>query len=173
MNLRKGPGTSYSKIRQLNKPESYVVWAEKDGWLNLGDEQWVKNDPSYVKFSKKSTVDSSIVGKRVVSKVNNLRFYDAPSWRNKDVAGSVDTGLGFTIDAKVNVNGSPQYKVHNSKGKTYYIKTSEAYVYVVVIKKLTIISQLFVYYNLVFIKPKDMFFAFKLALKNLTMFLLQ
>ncbi|GAB6630968.1 N-acetylmuramoyl-L-alanine amidase [Bacillus paranthracis] len=130
VNLRKGPGTSYSKIRQLNKPEAYVVWAEKDGWLNLGGEQWVKNDPSYVKFSKKSTVDSSIVGKRVVSKVNNLRFYDAPSWHDKDVAGSVDAGLGFTIDAKINVNGSPQYKVHNSKGKTYYITASEAYLYV-------------------------------------------
>ena len=130
VNLRKGPSTSYSKIRQLNKPEAYVVWAEKDGWLNLGGEQWIKNDPSYVKFSKKSTVDSSIVGKRVVSKVNNLRFYDAPSWQDKDVAGSVDAGLGFTIDAKVNVNGSPQYKVHNSKGKTYYITASEAYVYV-------------------------------------------
>ncbi|TEA55756.1 N-acetylmuramoyl-L-alanine amidase [Bacillus sp. BH2] len=130
VNLRKGPGTSYSKIRQLNKPEAYVVWAEKDGWLNLGGEQWVKNDPSYVKFSKKSTVDSSIVGKRVVSKVNNLRFYDAPSWHDKDVAGSVDAGLGFTIDAKVSVNGSPQYKVHNSKGKTYYVTANEAYVYV-------------------------------------------
>ncbi|PFP98003.1 N-acetylmuramoyl-L-alanine amidase, partial [Bacillus cereus] len=54
VNLRKGPGTSYSKIRQLNKPESYVVWAEKDGWLNLGGDQWIKSDPSYVKFSKKS-----------------------------------------------------------------------------------------------------------------------
>ncbi|HDR7602298.1 TPA: N-acetylmuramoyl-L-alanine amidase [Bacillus mycoides] len=130
VNLRKGPGTSYSKIRQLNKPESYVVWGEKDGWLNLGGEQWVKNDPSYVKFNKKSTVDSSIVGKRVVSKVDNLRFYDAPSWQDKDVAGSVDVGLGFTIDDKVNVNGSPQYKVHNSKGKTYYVTANEAYVYV-------------------------------------------
>ncbi|PGA60723.1 N-acetylmuramoyl-L-alanine amidase, partial [Bacillus pseudomycoides] len=70
-------------IRQLNKPESYIVWAEKDGWLNLGGNQWIKNDPSYVKFNKKSTVDSSIVGKRVVSKVNNLRFYDAPSWQDK------------------------------------------------------------------------------------------
>ncbi|MDA2242098.1 N-acetylmuramoyl-L-alanine amidase, partial [Bacillus cereus group sp. Bc222] len=130
VNLRKGPGTSYSKIRQLNKPESYVVWGEKDGWLNLGGEQWIKNDPSYVKFSKKSTVDSSIVGKRVISKVNNLRFYDAPSWQDKDVAGSVDGGLGFTIDAKINVNGYPQYKVHNSKGKTYYITANEAYVYV-------------------------------------------
>ncbi|PGT74072.1 N-acetylmuramoyl-L-alanine amidase [Bacillus cereus] len=130
VNLRKGPDTSYSKIRQLNKPEAYVVWAEKDGWLNLGGEQWIKNDPSYVKFNKKSTVDSSIVGKRVVSKVNNLRFYDAPSWQDKDVAGSVDTGLGFIIDAKVSVNGSLQYKVHNSKGKTYYVTANEAYVYV-------------------------------------------
>ncbi|PFB82947.1 N-acetylmuramoyl-L-alanine amidase [Bacillus anthracis] len=129
VNLRKGPDTSYSKIRQLNKPEAYVVWAEKDGWLNLGGEQWIKNDPSYVKLSKKSTVDSSIVGKRVVSKVNNLRFYDAPSWQDKDVAGSVDAGLGFTIDAKVSVNGSPQYKVHNSKDKTYYVTANEAFVY--------------------------------------------
>ncbi|MED0945413.1 N-acetylmuramoyl-L-alanine amidase [Bacillus mycoides] len=130
VNLRKGPDTSYSKIRQLNKPESYVVWAEKDGWLNLGGEQWIKSNPSYVKFEKKNKVDSSIVGKRVVSKINNLRFYDAPSWQDKDVAGSVDAGLGFTIDAKVSVNGSPQYKVHNSKGKTYYVTANEAYVYV-------------------------------------------
>lgn len=27
------------------------------------------------------------------------------------------------------VNGSPQYKVHNSKRKTYYITANEAYVY--------------------------------------------
>ncbi len=130
VNLRKGADTSYSKIRQLNKPEAYVVWGEKDGWLNLGGEQWIKNDPSYVKFSKKSTVDSSIVGKRVVSKVNNLRFYDAPSWQDKDVAGSVNAGLGFTIDVKVTVNGSSQYQVHNSKGKIYYVTANEAYVYV-------------------------------------------
>ncbi|PFB53222.1 N-acetylmuramoyl-L-alanine amidase [Bacillus thuringiensis] len=130
VNLRKGPGTSYSKIRQLNKPEAYIVWAEKDGWLNLGGEQWIKNDPSYVKFEKKSTVDSSIVGKRVVSKVHNLRFYDAPSWQDKDVAGTVNLGEGFIIDAKVSVNGSPQYKMHNSKGNIYYITTNEVYVYV-------------------------------------------
>lgn len=128
VNLRKGPGTSYSKIRQLNKPESYIVWAEKDGWLNLGRNQWIKNDPSYVKFNKKSTVDSSIVGKRVVSKVNNLRFYDAPSWQDKDVAGSVDAGLGFIIDAKISVNDSYQYKVQNSHGQVFYITAIDTYV---------------------------------------------
>ncbi|MCU5656486.1 N-acetylmuramoyl-L-alanine amidase [Bacillus mycoides] len=128
VNLRKGPGTSYSKIRQLNKPESYVVWAEKDGWLNLGGEQWIKYDSSYVKFDKKSTVDSSIVGKRVVSKVDNLRFYESPSWHDKDVAGSVDAGLGFTIDAKISVDGSYQYKVHNRHWQVFYITASDTYV---------------------------------------------
>ncbi|OTW88705.1 N-acetylmuramoyl-L-alanine amidase [Bacillus thuringiensis serovar cameroun] len=130
VNLRKGPGTSYSKIRQLNKPESYVVWAEKDGWLNLGGDQWIKNDPSYVKFNKKSTVDSSIVGKRVASKVDSLRFYNKPSWKNGDVAGTVNVGERFIIDEKIMVDGSTQYKVHNSKGKTYYVTANEVYVYV-------------------------------------------
>ncbi|PDZ54596.1 N-acetylmuramoyl-L-alanine amidase [Bacillus cereus] len=59
-----------------------------------------------------------------ISKFNNIYFYDAPSWQDKDA------GLSFTIDAKVNVNGSLQYIVHNSKGKTYYITANEAYVYV-------------------------------------------
>ncbi|WP_142317726.1 hypothetical protein [Bacillus pseudomycoides] len=124
-----GPGASYSVIRQLNKPESYKVWGEKDGWLNLGGNHWVYNNPSYIKFEKKESVNP-IVGKRVVSKVDNLRFYDSPSWQDKDVAGSLDAGLGFTIDTKVDVNGSLQYKVHNSKGKTYYVTASEAFVYV-------------------------------------------
>ncbi|RFT62127.1 N-acetylmuramoyl-L-alanine amidase [Bacillus clarus] len=28
------------------------------------------------------------------------------------------------------VSGSLQYKIHNSRGKTYYVTASEAYVYV-------------------------------------------
>ncbi|TKH13988.1 N-acetylmuramoyl-L-alanine amidase [Bacillus wiedmannii] len=62
-------------------------------------------------------------------KVNNLRFYNTPSWRDKDVASLVAAGLGFKIEAKVTVNGSPQYKVQNSKGKTYYVTANEVYVY--------------------------------------------
>ncbi|PEF83312.1 N-acetylmuramoyl-L-alanine amidase, partial [Bacillus thuringiensis] len=52
------------------------------------------------------------------------------SWQDKDVAGFVDAGEGFTIDGKLNVNGSLQFKVHNSIGKTYYITINEVYVYV-------------------------------------------
>ncbi|MGG1328636.1 N-acetylmuramoyl-L-alanine amidase [Bacillus tropicus] len=130
VNLRKGPGTSYAKIRQLNKPESYMVWGEKDGWLHLGGEQWVKYDSSYVTLNKKSTVDASLVGKRVISKVHNLRFYHWPSWKDDAVAGTLDMAEGFTIDEKVSVDGFTQFNVHNSKGKRYYVTTNEYFVYV-------------------------------------------
>ncbi|MCQ6356392.1 N-acetylmuramoyl-L-alanine amidase [Bacillus cereus] len=60
--------------------------------------------------------------------MNNLRFYDAPSWQDKDVAGPVDVGLGFTIIDKVSVNRSQQYKVKNSRGNVYYITASSYYV---------------------------------------------
>ncbi|AMO26043.1 endolysin [Bacillus phage Deep Blue] len=52
VNLRSGPGTGYGVIRKLNKPESYIVWAEKDGWLNLGGDQWVYNDSDYIRFQR-------------------------------------------------------------------------------------------------------------------------
>lgn len=131
VNLRSSPSTNYGVIRQLNKGEAYQVWGKQGDWLNLGGNQWIYNNPSYVKYQGEQITDtSSVVGKRVISKGDNLRFYDSASWSDKDVAGTVDEGLGFTIDAKVSVNGSPQYKVHNSKGTTYYVTASEAYVYV-------------------------------------------
>lgn len=124
VNLRSGPSTNYGVIRQLSKDELYQVWGKQGDWLNLGGNQWIYNNPSYIKYQGEQT--NSVVGKSVVSKVDNLRFYDSASWSDKDVAGTVDEGLGFTIDAKV----SPQYKVHNSKGTTYYVTANEAYVYV-------------------------------------------
>ncbi|EEL95892.1 N-acetylmuramoyl-L-alanine amidase [Bacillus mycoides] len=44
------------------------------------------------------------------------------------MAGTLDAGLGFTIDAKVTVNGLTQYKVHNLTGNIYYNTASNAYV---------------------------------------------
>ncbi|MEY8351249.1 hypothetical protein AALF16_23825, partial [Bacillus cereus] len=59
---------------------------------------------------------------------NDLNFYTKATWNKSYVAGTVDAGLGFIIDATVDVNGSPQYRVHNSKGNTYFITASDAYV---------------------------------------------
>ncbi|WP_144561446.1 N-acetylmuramoyl-L-alanine amidase [Bacillus mycoides] len=51
VNLRTGPGIGYGVIRQLNKGESYKVWGQSNGWLNLGGDQWVYNDSSYIRFT--------------------------------------------------------------------------------------------------------------------------
>lgn len=73
-------------------------------------------------------LSSAEAGKRVVSKVAQLRFYSKPSWADKDVAGIATEGNGFEIIDKVTANGSPQYKVQNSKGNVYYITASEKFV---------------------------------------------
>ncbi|OFD41677.1 N-acetylmuramoyl-L-alanine amidase [Bacillus mycoides] len=128
VNLRSGPSIENNVIRKLQKGETYKVGRKVGNWLDLGGNQWIYYDSSYIQYN--GTDASTVAGKRVISKVNNLRFYESPSWQDKDVAGSVNAGLGFTIDAKVTVNGSSQYKVHNSKGKTYYVTANEAFVYV-------------------------------------------
>ena len=51
VNLRKGYGTGYGVIRQLGKGESYKVFGQTNGWLNLGGDQWVYNDPSYIRYT--------------------------------------------------------------------------------------------------------------------------
>lgn len=127
VNLRSGPATTNSVIRKLQKGEAYKVCGKVGNWLNLGGNQWIYNDSSYIRYKEEW---SCVEGKRVVSKVNDLRFYSKPSWLDRDAAGTVDEGLGFTIEAKVGVDGSSQYKVHNSKGRTYYVTTNEFYVFV-------------------------------------------
>ncbi|WP_439875939.1 N-acetylmuramoyl-L-alanine amidase [Bacillus mycoides] len=127
INLRSGPSTDNSIIRKLQKGEAYQVWDKLGNWLNLGGNQWIYYDSSYIRYNgtEASTVAA---GKRVISKVDNLRFYESPSWQDKDVIGTVDAGLGFTIIDKVSVNGSTQYKVKNSKGSIFYITASSIYV---------------------------------------------
>ncbi|WP_033716124.1 N-acetylmuramoyl-L-alanine amidase [Bacillus mycoides] len=128
VNLRSGPSIGNSVIRKLQKGETYKVGGKVGNWLNIGGNQWIYYDSSYIRYDGEEA--STIAGKRAISKVNNLRFYESPSWQDKDVAGLVDGGLGFVIDAKVSVNGLYQYKVHNSKSKTYYVTANQAYVYV-------------------------------------------
>ncbi|MED0968575.1 SH3 domain-containing protein [Bacillus paramycoides] len=126
VNLRSGPSTTNSVIRKLQKGESYKVWGKLGNWLNLGGNQWFYYDSSYIRYN--SGQYASVVGKRVESKVNSLNYYDRATWNKSYVAGTVDAGLGFTIIDKVDVNGSTQYKVKNSKGNVYYITASPAYV---------------------------------------------
>jgi N-acetylmuramoyl-L-alanine amidase CwlA len=84
------------------------------------------------KATKKKKRAGTPVSGRVESKVNGLRFYNKPSWDDKNVAGHVDKGLGFpVIIKKVKVGNGYQYQVKNSKGATFYITASNKYVKVV------------------------------------------
>lgn len=91
----------------------------------------MKYTPEYIKYKKKEFV-SPIAEKRVVAKVNSLLFYHSPSWGmiEKEAAGMINSGERFIIDEKISVNGSPQYKVHNSKRYIYYVTSNKAFVYV-------------------------------------------
>ncbi|HAA3016899.1 TPA_asm: N-acetylmuramoyl-L-alanine amidase [Listeria monocytogenes] len=79
--------------------------------------------------SKPATSNNTYKNKKLVSKAANLRFYSKPSWADKDVAGTVNKGIGFpTIVEKIKVGTAYQYKVKISKGATFYITASDKYV---------------------------------------------
>ncbi len=119
VNLRKSPSTSGEFIRKLNSPESYVVWAEQDGWLNVGNS-WVYGDPSYTRFARRQT---SNVGKLVVVDAEELWVYSSADWNAKEK--TVPKGEAFTILEELTVAGSKMYRC-----KYFYITASPAYVHV-------------------------------------------
>ncbi|MBK1611805.1 N-acetylmuramoyl-L-alanine amidase [Bacillus cereus] len=119
VNLRKSPSTSGAIVRKMNAGEPpYIVWAEKDGWLNLGGDQWVYGDPSYTRFVRRQTGN---VGKLVVVTTPELWVYGTADWNNK--TDKVHEGDAFTILEELMVNGSKMYRC-----KWFYITASPAYV---------------------------------------------
>ncbi|WP_260448600.1 N-acetylmuramoyl-L-alanine amidase [Listeria booriae] len=113
-----------------NTKKALIAQAVVHGALDYFNIPIPKSTPEKApEATKPSTPASSYAGKKLVSKAKKLRFYSKPSWADKDVVGTVDTGLGFPVVlGKVDAAGSPQYKVQNSKGKTFYITASDKYV---------------------------------------------
>ncbi|MFD0767745.1 M15 family metallopeptidase [Bacillus sp. CGMCC 1.60114] len=50
VNLRTGPGTNYDVVKKVYQGEKYRSWGYKDGWYNVGGNQWVSGE--YVRFDK-------------------------------------------------------------------------------------------------------------------------
>ncbi|MEB9738798.1 N-acetylmuramoyl-L-alanine amidase (plasmid) [Bacillus thuringiensis serovar fukuokaensis] len=119
INLRRNPSTSSEILRKLNKPESYIVWEEREGWLNVGNS-WVKYDPSYIFFARRHT---SNVGKLVVVDTNELWVYGSADWNDK--IKTVKKGEAFTILEEVMVEGDSMYKC-----KYFYITANSQFVHV-------------------------------------------
>ncbi|PGZ57831.1 N-acetylmuramoyl-L-alanine amidase [Bacillus cereus] len=48
VNVRSGAGTNHSIVRKVNKGEKLDVYEEKNGWMRVGNGQWIYNDSSYI-----------------------------------------------------------------------------------------------------------------------------
>ncbi|AEA19204.1 N-acetylmuramoyl-L-alanine amidase [Bacillus thuringiensis] len=94
----------WAKTPKLNKPESYIVWEEREGWLNVGNS-WIKYDPSYIFFARRHKGN---VGRLVVVNTKELWVYGSADWNDKSKI--VKKGEAFTILDELQVNGSNLYK---------------------------------------------------------------
>lgn len=106
----------------------HIILSSKGGFPAFVERIKSDKTATAIKAETAKTSKTSYVGKRVESKVDGLRFYAKPSWEDKDVAGIVDKGLGFTIVSKHKVGTAYQYKVKNSKEAIYYITAADKYV---------------------------------------------
>lgn len=147
VNIRKPaskPSTSGMKDYTIKKGDTLYDIASRMSWVEVSDllsvNKGLKADDlkigQKIKIPAKPSTESkpvvtkpSYVGKRVEAKTT-VRFYSKPSWEDRDVAGSVTKGLGFTIVDRVKVDSAYQYKVKNSAGKIFYITTNTKYVIV-------------------------------------------
>jgi N-acetylmuramoyl-L-alanine amidase len=102
------------------------LWKEL---LELTDSKVVipPKKPAVVEVAEENT-DSQKTN-WVRSKVDDLRYYSKPSWKDEDVAGHLPKGYGFPQTVrKVRVDDAWQYEVKNSKGETYYLTASNEFV---------------------------------------------
>ncbi|MBS4198627.1 LysM peptidoglycan-binding domain-containing protein [Bacillus sp. FJAT-49732] len=119
LNARKGAGTNNPVVTQYKKGREVTVYEElKNGWLYIGNGQYVSNVGGKYVDKKKDTVNS-LAGRRVESIVAKVNYYNGPRWTN--ASGYFTKGQGWTIVDLIQTEGSPQYKVKNSKGDIYYI----------------------------------------------------
>ncbi|GAA0346815.1 hypothetical protein GCM10008931_42580 [Oceanobacillus oncorhynchi subsp. oncorhynchi] len=118
---------SETAVKAMQKKNSLVVDGLYGQASSTALDKEIKGGGS--SSPKKSGSTSTEASGSLKSKVNGLRFYNKPSWSDKDVAGKVNKGLGFpTIVKKMKVGNSYQYQVKNSKGATFYITASTKYV---------------------------------------------
>jgi len=66
---------------------------------------------------------------------DGLNYYNGPRWTNP--SGTFGYGQGWKVDNKYLVDGSPMYRVQNSKGQLFWITASSTYVRVIKKDSLT------------------------------------
>ena len=126
LNVRKGASVDFPTVKQLAKNDEVKVYEEKNGWLNIGNGQWISNvKGAYVSKEKPKPVQSSTkyAGKiKVVGVSNAAIIMDRPDRNSAREVGTarLNSVLNITgsVRGKNNPNGYWEI-VHN--GKLSYI----------------------------------------------------
>lgn len=99
LNVRQGPGTQYNVVKKVYKNESYKVFAEVNGWLNVGGDQWISNvqgkycdysklggkpkkTGSLVDYLKRIGMDSSFANRKRLADKHGIRNYRGTAEQN-------------------------------------------------------------------------------------------
>lgn len=99
LNVRQGPGTQYGVVKKVYKGESYKVFAEVNGWLNVGGDQWISNvqgkycdytklgekpkkTGSLVDYLKSIGVDSSFANRKRLADKHGIKNYRGTAEQN-------------------------------------------------------------------------------------------
>lgn len=94
VNVRKGSDTTYSKVAQVNQPETFLVADQENGWLLINGfstsnnkvlNGWVKYDKSYIQFLENGsqTGVATINGIGVNVRKGPAKNYDVVKQLNK------------------------------------------------------------------------------------------
>lgn len=125
VNLRKGPSTSYSIIKTLKKGTSWNVLGHKNGWLELGNNEWA--DENYFSGSfgpnlgGSSSSSSSSSSSKTKHTKESLNLRSGAGYGN-NVLESIPKGA--TVDYMGLVNGWAHVSY---KGKSGYVGPSYLY----------------------------------------------
>ncbi|OTW86910.1 N-acetylmuramoyl-L-alanine amidase [Bacillus thuringiensis serovar cameroun] len=88
VNLRDQPSTDGNVIRVLHHDESYKVYYEENGWLNLGGNEFIYYDPSYICYC-------NYIGIAIIEG-NDVNVRDQPSM-NGNVTEQVHKGESYQV----------------------------------------------------------------------------
>lgn len=114
LNVRTGPGVSYSRIGQITQGQVYTIFSEKNGWYKIdlnGVKGWVSG--GYMEVLSGESKNNHLVSVEIKTPVLNVRR--EPNITSP-ILSTVSSGEVYVVLDKIN----GWYKI-NAKGKTGWI----------------------------------------------------
>ncbi|HFU7090338.1 TPA: SH3 domain-containing protein [Bacillus cereus] len=104
VNIREGAGTGYRSVGKAPRGKTYKVQEESNGWIKIGDKQWIYNDSSYIQTitqgggnNNESNGGNQVqIGKEIKVKGYGVRMRSGAGTGHSQV-GTASYGQEFTV----------------------------------------------------------------------------